>query len=139
MFALHRTPDGLPTSVVLYLDPAEVTFLDTWHTLGLRATGSTNFTADKVFVPAEHAFQLGAWETTEGPFAAPLYRMGVIMDAVRIATVGVGIAQGALDDFIALATDKTPAYTAVVTADRATVQERVARAQALVLRLRTND
>ena len=125
-------PDGAPTSVVVYLDPAEVTLLDTWHTLGLAATGSTNFTATNVFVPRERTFQLGAWESTDGPFAAPLYRMGVIMDAVRIAQVGVGIAQGALDDFLALAMAKTPAYTASVTADRATVQDRVAPAQALV-------
>jgi alkylation response protein AidB-like acyl-CoA dehydrogenase len=46
--------------------------------------------------------------------------------------VGVGIAQGALDDFVGLATEKTPAYTATLTADRATVQDRVARAQALI-------
>jgi alkylation response protein AidB-like acyl-CoA dehydrogenase len=75
---------------------------------------------------------LGSWEQKDGPFAGPLYRLGLIMDAVRIAKVGVGIAQGAVDDFVELATSKTPAYTAALTADRATVQERVARAQALV-------
>jgi alkylation response protein AidB-like acyl-CoA dehydrogenase len=37
-----------------------------------------------------------------------------------------------VDDFANLATTKTPAYTTTITADRATVQERVARAQALV-------
>ena len=62
-------------------------------------------------VPQERSYPLGPWETTEGPFAAPLYRLGLIIDAVRIAQVGVGIAQGALDEFIELATSKTPAYT----------------------------
>ncbi|MFN0090316.1 MAG: acyl-CoA dehydrogenase family protein [Acidimicrobiales bacterium] len=123
---------GAPVSVVVFLEPGEVTLLDTWRTLGLRATGSTNFTAENVFVPRERAFQLGAWETTSGPFSAPLYRLGLIIDAVRIARVGVGIAQGAIDEFVELATAKTPAYTGTLTADRATVQERVARAQALV-------
>jgi indole-3-acetate monooxygenase len=80
----------------------------------------------------DYSFALGAWEKTEGPFAAPLYRMGVIIDAVRIARVGVGIAQGALKAFIELASAKIPAYTASLTADRATVQERVGRAQALI-------
>ncbi|MFN0027774.1 MAG: acyl-CoA dehydrogenase family protein [Acidimicrobiales bacterium] len=125
-------PDGVPTSVVAYLDPADVRILDTWHTLGLRATGSTNFTADNLFVPAERTFLLGAWESTEGPFATPFYRLGPVFDAVRIARVGVGIAQGAIDDFVELALAKTPAYSATLTADRATVQERLARAQALV-------
>ena len=36
------------------------------------------------------------------------------------------------DDFIELATSKTPAYTTRRTADRETVQDRVARAQALI-------
>lgn len=124
--------NGAPISVLVFLDPKDVTLLDTWHTLGLRATGSTNFTVENLAVPRDHTFVLGPWDSKEGPFAAPLYRLGLIMDAVRIANVGVGIARGALDDFVALATDKTPAYTAILTADRATVQERVARAQALI-------
>jgi alkylation response protein AidB-like acyl-CoA dehydrogenase len=118
--------------VLAVLDPKDVTFLDTWHTLGLRGTGSTNFVVEDLAVRADRTYVLGPWEPPAGPFAAPLYRLGLIMDAVRIARVGVGIAQGALDDFIELATAKTPAYTATLTADRATVQERVARAQALV-------
>ena len=122
----------MPVSVVSFLDPDQVTFLDTWHTLGLRATGSTNFTADAQHVPSDRAFVLGPWESPGGPFDAPLYRLGLIMDAVRIAKVGVGIAQGAIEDFVDLAAGKTPAYTASLTADRPPVQERVARAQALV-------
>jgi alkylation response protein AidB-like acyl-CoA dehydrogenase len=125
-------PDGAPVGIVAYLEPTDVTLLDTWYTLGLRATGSTNFTASDVFVPNDRAFRLGEWVSPEGPFAGPLYRLGIIMDAVRIGRVGVGIAQGALDDFVGLATEKTPAYTATLTADRATVQDRVARAQALI-------
>jgi alkylation response protein AidB-like acyl-CoA dehydrogenase len=123
---------GAPVHVVTFIDRSDVTFIDTWHTLGLRATGSTNFSVDELRVPHDRSYVLGTWETTEGPFAAPLYRMGLIIDAVRIAQVGVGIAQGALDDFVDLATSKTPAYTARLTADRETVQDRVARAQALI-------
>ena len=123
---------GAPVNVLAFFDPKEATFLDTWHTLGLRATGSTNFTVDNLHVPRDRTYLLGPWEMTEGPFASPLYRMGLIIDAVRIAQVGVGIAQGALEAFIELASAKTPAYTAILTADRATVQERVARAQALI-------
>lgn len=123
---------GAPVTVVAFFSPASATYLDTWHTLGLRATGSTNFTVSDLHVPRDHTFVLGPWETTDGPFAAPLYRMGLLTDAVRIAQVGVGIAQGALDEVISVATAKTPAYTATLTADRATVQERVARAQALI-------
>jgi alkylation response protein AidB-like acyl-CoA dehydrogenase len=123
---------GNPVSIVAYFSRDDVEFRDTWFTLGLRATGSTNFVAKDLAIPKECAYVLGPWEQKDGAFAGPLYRLGLIMDAVRIAKVGVGIAQGAVDDFVELATRKTPAYTAALTADRATVQERVARAQALV-------
>jgi indole-3-acetate monooxygenase len=123
---------GNPVSIVAYFSRDDVEFRDTWFTLGLRATGSTNFVAKDLAIPKECAYVLGPWEQKDGPFAGPLYRLGLIIDAVRIAKVGVGIAQGAVDDFVELATKKTPAYTAALTADRATVQERVARAQALV-------
>lgn len=123
---------GAPVTVVAFLDPGDVTILDTWQSLGLRATGSTNFTVEDLEVPTDHTFVLGPFESTSGPFATPLYRLGVIIDAVRIANVGVGIAQGALDEFVGLASGKVPAYTATLTADRASVQERVARAQALI-------
>lgn len=124
--------EGNPVSIVAYFSRHDVTFRDTWHTLGMRATGSVNFVAKDLAVPKDHTYPLGPWERKAGPFSGPLYRLGLIMDAVRIAKVGVGIAQGAVDDFIELASAKTPAYTASLTADRATVQERLARAQALV-------
>ena len=123
---------GNPVSIMAYFSRDDVEFRDTWFTLGLRATGSINFVAKDLAIPKECTYVLGPWEQKDGPFAGPLYRLGLIMDAVRIAKVGVGIAQGAVDDFVELATTKTPAYTAALTADRATVQERVARAQALV-------
>lgn len=128
-FVLH---DGNPVSLLAFFEPKDVTFQDTWHTLGLRATGSVNFTISDLFVPNERICTLGPWQSSEGPFSGPLYRLGLIMDAVRIAKVGVGIAQAAVDDFVQIAMAKTPAYTTSTTADRATVQERVARAQALV-------
>ncbi len=123
---------GNPVSIVAYFTRDDIEFRDTWFTLGLRGTGSTNFVAKELAIPKDHTYLLGPWEQKDGPFAGPLYRLGLMMDAVRVAKVGVGIAQGAVDDFVELATAKTPAYTAVLTADRATVQERVARAKALV-------
>ena len=134
--ALHD--DGTPVMLIAFIDPKQVTLLDTWHTLGLRATGSTNYTVDNLEVAADHCFLLGPWESKEGPFAAPLYRMGLAVDPMRMGRVAVGIAQGALDDFVELATVNTPAYTARVTADREGVQERVGRAHALVQAARNN-
>ena len=82
---------GAPVNVLAFFDPKEATFLDTWHTLGLRATGSTNFTVDNFHVPRDRTYLLGPWEMTEGPFASPLYRMGLIIDAVRIRRLALAL------------------------------------------------
>ncbi len=124
--------DGGPVSVVAFASAKDATIHDTWHVLGLRGTGSNNFSFDAHQIPANQTYILGAWEPRLPAFSGPLYRMGVWVDTLRIARVGVGIAQGALDDFIELALAKTPAYTTTLTADRSTVQERVAKAQALI-------
>jgi alkylation response protein AidB-like acyl-CoA dehydrogenase len=58
--------------------------------------------------------------------------MGTWVDCSRIAATALGVARGALDDFLALADAKTPAYTQTVIADRPTVQDRAARARALI-------
>jgi alkylation response protein AidB-like acyl-CoA dehydrogenase len=124
-------PDGSPVVVVAYLTPDQLEIHDTWRTLGLRATGSTTFSAKDVLVPDGRAAIMAPMEPS-GPWDRPLYRIGFIIDAARIGAVGIGIAEGALRETVALALSKVPAYTAVVTADRPTVQERVARAQALI-------
>jgi alkylation response protein AidB-like acyl-CoA dehydrogenase len=58
--------------------------------------------------------------------------MGAWLDTARIAATALGIARGALDDFLQLAGAKTPAYTQSVLADRSNVQHRAARAGALI-------
>src|ERR1700730_4883813 len=51
-------PDD-PASPLLccYLDRADVTILDNWHVSGLRGTGSCDFEARDIFVPAAHVHQ----------------------------------------------------------------------------------
>jgi alkylation response protein AidB-like acyl-CoA dehydrogenase len=124
-------PDGAPTVMVAYLTPDEVEIHDTWRTLGLRATGSTTFSAHDAFVPGNRTAVLAPLEAA-GAWDRPLYRLGLIIDAVRIGAVAIGIAEGALRESVELALGKVPAYTTTVTADRPTVQERIARAQALI-------
>jgi alkylation response protein AidB-like acyl-CoA dehydrogenase len=120
-----------PTSVVVVLRPGQVEIHDAWHSLGLRGTGSTDFTAREQFVSEKETFILGPWESS-GVFSGPLYRFGPWLDTLRIGRVAVGIAQGALDEFLEIAASKVPAYSAGLTADRPTVQERTAKAQALI-------
>ncbi len=61
----------VPSVVALPKDDLQV--LDTWHTLGLRGTGSHDSVADEVFVPADRVFSVFDGPTMD----RPLYRFPV--------------------------------------------------------------
>ncbi len=91
---------GAPVGGLSLLVPvAEVTVEDTWHTVGMRATGSNTVVLDGLFVP-EHRVISG--ETQRSRDSAtdlavpPLLRTAAVAAmAVICASVVVGIAQGA--------------------------------------------
>ena len=47
-----RTPTGTPMTRIFWVPAESATILDTWHVLGLRGTGSHDFSLADVFVPA---------------------------------------------------------------------------------------
>ena len=49
---------GSPVTTGFFLRAADVEVLDTWHTTGLRATGSNDIAVRDLFVPAHRAFKL---------------------------------------------------------------------------------
>ena len=56
---------------LMFLPVADVEILDTWHTSGLRGTGSTDFPLPDVFAPAAPAVPIA---TRQAPFDRPLSR-----------------------------------------------------------------
>jgi alkylation response protein AidB-like acyl-CoA dehydrogenase len=93
-----------PRSVLF--SPDQITIEDTWSVSGLCGTGSHHLVAEDVFVPAER---------TCLPFAdppcldEPLLRMPMPpVFAFGVASVAIGIAQGALEDILALSAGKVP-------------------------------
>jgi indole-3-acetate monooxygenase len=98
--------DGRPRMRMAVLAPHEIVIEDTWDVSGLRGTGSHHFHADGVVVPAERTFvPLGDEPCLDDPVVrVPLPSMF----ALGIAAVAAGIAQGALDDILALAAGKVP-------------------------------
>jgi indole-3-acetate monooxygenase len=97
------TPSGAPDIRAFFLPRRDCAVLDTWHTGGMRATGSNTVVVDGVVVPEALAIS---------PFAParidrPLYRI----PAFTIASTGgapivVGIAQAAIDEVVAMAPTK---------------------------------
>lgn len=106
---------------------AQVRGLDNWTSVGLCGTGSGEFEIVSAWVPAVHTARL-----SEAPVqAGPLYRFPVFgLLALAIASVASGIARAALDEFTRLAAGQVPQGGQRTLAQRATVQEAVARAEA---------
>jgi alkylation response protein AidB-like acyl-CoA dehydrogenase len=94
-----------PPMRMMLLPPDDVEIVDTWSVSGLRGTGSHDFVVSDEFVPDERTFAIFDGPNQEGP----LWRIPELSSStLAIGSVGVGIAQGAVDDVIALASGKTP-------------------------------
>ena len=65
-----------PVSVLVFVDPQDVTFVDTWHTLGLRATGSLNYTMKDLQVRHDRALCSARGRRTRGPSPLPCTEWG---------------------------------------------------------------
>lgn len=112
-----------------FLPAGEVEVVDTWHSMGLRGTGSHDLVVDARVVPEHHLADIfGPPEIRSALYAFPL--LGLL--AVGVAAVGLGVAAHALDDLLDLAGAKTPSGTTRTLAERSATQGDVARADALV-------
>ena len=99
--------DGRPVMLLALVKPEDATFLDTWHTVGMRGSASHDFVLDDVFVPANRIGSLMAPSKLEG--AVHRLPFPVITSGQHTA-VSTGTAMGALDDLAALAVNKRPAF-----------------------------
>ncbi len=119
-------PEGRPLYAAVRREQVEI--VETWDSLGLRATASHDVAADGVSVPAAAVVDLvGGPPTARGPlYAFPLF--GLL--AVAVSSVCSGIARGALADLVDLAGARRPAGSSRSLAERPTTQERVAGAVA---------
>jgi len=118
-----------PEMLLVFFPAEEVTIHDTWHTSGLCGTGSHDIEVTEVFVPE------GRWAVLGNPARvdAPLYRFPTLgLLALGVSAVALGIAQHAIETFVALATAKVPTGSKRSLAQRDGVQKDLARAQASV-------
>lgn len=111
-------PDGSPMILIAVFQAEEAEILDNWHTLGMRGTGSFDYRAADVFVPARRSFVLGPFDRPGSAYTGPLYRLGLWLGIIQIPVTALGIARAALDDLLKLAVSKTPSFTQKPLADQ---------------------
>jgi alkylation response protein AidB-like acyl-CoA dehydrogenase len=126
-------PNGLPETRFGFLPFEECEILDTWTTNGLRGSGSHDWTVKDRFIPEQRTFNLAAPTMYR---KGPLYTLPNLL-LYKVCAVGLGIARGAIDDFIELAknkpvTFKSPAASKAMLRDETYAQCAVAQAEALV-------
>jgi indole-3-acetate monooxygenase len=116
-----------PVPSVVALPKQDLEILDTWHTLGLRGTGSHDAVAHEVFVPGARVFSL-----FDGPMLdRPLYRFPIFgFFALSIAAAALGNARAATDALVELAAGKVGLGSTRTLAERAGTQAAVATAEA---------
>jgi alkylation response protein AidB-like acyl-CoA dehydrogenase len=126
----RRAPDGTPRTFTFAVPAADCHILDTWHTVGLRGTGSHDFEARDLFVPEDRHFpSRGGVSYQTGPlYNTHFYHLW----GPNIAAVALGIARTAIDLFLQVASTKHASRSPVVLAEREPVQEKVGRAEALL-------
>ncbi|MGE0216177.1 acyl-CoA dehydrogenase family protein [Mycolicibacterium sp.] len=119
--------DGPEEHLVVAVPVGDLQILDTWHTLGLRGTGSHDAAADDVFVPDDRVLSL-----TDGPrIDRALYRFPIFgYFACSITAAALGNARAAIDAFVGLAATKKSAGSTRTLAERQRVQGAVAIAEA---------
>lgn len=120
--------DGTPDVRGILVPATDVEIIDTWYVSGLRGTGSNDVAVTDLFVPEERTYRLinGA-PTAEGTVHKfPVF--GLL--GLGVAAVALGIARGAIDDLVALATEKTPSGSRRRLAERASTQMEIAQAEA---------
>src|SRR2546422_3336206 len=122
-------PDGNPVYLRCVLPASQAEAADTWHTTGMRGTGSHDFTITDVFIPEERVH--GASEESLRP--QPLYQF-VGWTHVAHAALGLGIGRVAIDEFITLAGGKEATWLPAEgrLPSRPTIHAKVGRPQALV-------
>jgi alkylation response protein AidB-like acyl-CoA dehydrogenase len=114
-----------PSVVALRTEDLELE--DTWHTLGLRGTGSHDAHAREVLVGAADTFSLFDPPQVD----RPLYRFPIFgFFALSIAAAALGNARAAIDDLVALAAGKKGLGASRTLAERAPTQAAVGAAEA---------
>ena len=94
---------GQPIQLGVIFPREEATILDTWHTLGMRGTGSADIEINDLFVPGHRVARVGPLSDPSPGFGGPLFRLWPWQAIFGESIVSVGIAAQAVDDLIELA------------------------------------
>ncbi len=116
-------PDtGQPVTFGAILPRADVTIVDTWHTLGMRGTGSADVALNEVFVPQDMTFNPAPLTNPVPALSGPTPRLFPLLLVMGESIVSVAVAAQAVEMLIELAEKKVANFTATTLRDRELIQ-----------------
>ncbi len=106
----------------------DVSFIDTWHTGGMRGSGSLDYSVDSAFVPMDRTIVPGVTQPVADCGVARFPNFTLL--ACSVASVGLGVARRALDELGDIAQGKRPQFSSRTLAQSGFTQIELARAEA---------
>jgi indole-3-acetate monooxygenase len=125
---------GLPEIIGVLLKAEHCEIIDTWHTLGMKATDSNDVAAKDVFVPDHLFFPLTPEFEPNKYYKGQLYKFAAIGASIAslIAPVALAVARNAIEELKMLAGKKTSFGSVVPLRERGAIQRKLGMAEALV-------
>ncbi|MBV8889571.1 MAG: acyl-CoA dehydrogenase family protein [Alphaproteobacteria bacterium] len=125
---------GGPAVRTMLFPKSRTRFTDIWHVMGLRGTGSDQYSVADLFVPEECSLPSPASRTADEAMRREdglLYRFSSLqLYASGFAGVAMGIARSTLDAFVELARDKIPRGARKTMRDNNVTQAQTAQSEA---------
>ena len=121
---------GMPVQLLTLIPQNEGSIPDSWHTLGMRGTGSHDFEVNGTLVPKQRTAPMMPLQHLEKPYDGALYRHSIWPAIAILATPALGAARSAIDELKELADQKTPSYSANPLKERHVAQAQLAQAEA---------
>ena len=122
-------PDGKPWERTFMFPRARARIDDVWQVMGLRGTGSDNYTIDDLFVDDAHSLTR-EYEPERQQRGALYSFQAMQLYASGFASVALGVSRAMLDAFIALAKTKSQAWSPDPMRDNQAIQRLIGYADA---------
>lgn len=125
---------GIPEIVGVFMNPEDCEVIDTWHTLGMKATDSNDVAAKDVFVPQHLSYALTPVYQPNRHYNGKLYQYPAIAASIGslIIPVAMAVARNAIRELKILAEKKVPFGSPVSIRERGSVQRKLGMAEACV-------
>jgi alkylation response protein AidB-like acyl-CoA dehydrogenase len=127
--SLLKDTDGALIERTMLLRQNQITWSSNWDVVGLRGTGSDNYTLEDVFVPEVYTLRRDI--DAERRIDEPFFRFSTMNAyACGFAGVSMGIARSMLDELRHLAQTKKPSHTARTLRDNPVMHHLIAENEA---------